>query len=187
MQGLNRGMPIIASCALLLGCGSDTEPASDLPEAREASSAARRLGYILRPGEGEVLGPDIIKASPRSGTQGSVIIQSTLRGPFSSGRHVHLEADELFYVVGGSGMISLGSEDHRIGDGYVVFVPAGSEHRIFATEGQQVEVIEFLDRPGLDEEFRAWHRRMADDSTTMTLEEVNELSRPNGTVYRTLQ
>ena len=33
-----------------------------------------RRGYVLKVGEGEVLGADIIKASPRSGTQGSVMV-----------------------------------------------------------------------------------------------------------------
>ena len=182
-------MTVVLICLVVAACVGEPEASAGPTLSRQApeDSSAERVGYVLRPNEGEILGQDIIKASPSSGTQGSVLITSALSDGFSSGFHTHLEADELFYVIDGRGMISMGGEEYIVEAGFVAFVPAGTDHRIHVEEGGSVEVLEFLDEPGLDEEFRAWHRRMSEDPTPLTLEEVNEISRQYGTVYRTLE
>lgn len=49
-----------------------------------------------------------------------------------------------------------------------------------------MEVIGFLDKPGIDEEFRVWHQRFSENPAELTLDELNEVSRQYGTVYRSL-
>ena len=68
---------------------------------------------------------DIIKASPDGGTQGSVMILQTMSEGFSTGLHIHLEADELFYIVSGTGTFTLDDDAVAVGPGDVVFAPAG--------------------------------------------------------------
>ena len=172
-----------------VACGGPNRADEDASNASGTSAPAReqpRFAYILQPNEGEVLGTDVIKASPNSGTQGSVMISQTMGAGFSTGRHVHLEADELFYVVSGEGIVSLGEDERPVSTGYVIFVPAGAEHRIRVEDGGQMEIIEFLDKPGLDEEFRVWHRRFSENPEDLSLEELNEVSRQYGTVYRSV-
>ena len=71
-----------------------------------------RKGYVLKPGEGEALGPSrLIKASPQSGTQGGVIVLDQLRPGFQTTFHIHTNADEFFYVVGGEGRAADGFAD----------------------------------------------------------------------------
>jgi mannose-6-phosphate isomerase-like protein (cupin superfamily) len=37
--------------------------------------------------------------------------------------------DEIYYVIEGEGLISIGGEDHEIRKGAIIFVPANSDHR----------------------------------------------------------
>jgi hypothetical protein len=49
-----------------------------------------------------------------------------------------------------------------------------------------MELLAFLDKPGLDEEFRAWHRAYGEEAP-VSLEQLNEVAQRYGTVYKTLQ
>ena len=168
-----------------VGCAGGTPNTEK--DAADGRAVTRRHGYVLKRGEGEILGSDIIKASPSSGTSGSVMILQPMPGGFSTGLHVHLEADELFYAVSGRGMVTLDKRDFVVEAGDVFFAPAGMEHKVFVAEGSQLEVLEFLDKPGVDEEFRVWHRRFSQNPAELTLEELNAVARKYGTVYRTLK
>lgn len=140
-------------------------------------------GYVLKNGEGEEACCGVlIKASPRSGSRAGLLILQPMPAHFSTGIHYHTEADEFFYVVSGSGTATVAGEEHPIEAGDVIFVPAGEDHRLM-TQSSGMEIIEFLDKPGLDDEFRG-ATNLGDD---FTLEELNAISRPNGTVYRTLE
>ena len=93
----------------------------------------------------------------------------------STGLHYHVNADEFFYVVKGRGTAHVAGRDHLIEVGDVVFIPAGMDHRLFA-KGSTMELVAFLDKPGLDEEFGAWHRAyrgmrhpLRSDSSTKSL------------------
>ena len=176
----------ICRCAILVALV--TSPVFAIgQESSTASDKTSRRGYVLKRGEGEVLGSNIIKASPKSGTQGSVMILQVMKDGFSTGVHVHVEADELFYVVDGKGRATLAGVDVAVEAGDVIFVPAGEDHRLFVAEGERLEVLEFLDKPGLDEEFRAFHYRLSEEPEELTLDELNAISRQYGTVYRTLK
>ncbi len=139
----------------------------------------KRRGYVLRAGEGEVLGADIIKASPRSGTQGSVMVYGEEAAGSTSGLHYHMKADEFFYVLKGRGTITLGGEDISIGPGDMIFVPVGADHRITSSKDDPLTVIFILDRPGIAEQFR-----LKMDREKMSLKEFNAVTRKFGTVYK---
>jgi len=50
--------------------------------------------------------------------------------------------DELYYVVGGKGMIRVGAEDRPVAPGTAVYVPAGVEHHFHSIVAElQVLVI----------------------------------------------
>ena len=143
-------------------------------------------GYILKAGEGEAVAGSLIKASPKSGTQNAVMILQPMHDGASTGLHYHLKADELFYVVSGTGTVTLGDENHVIEGGDVIFVPVGLDHEMTADRGPFV-LLEFKDLAGLDEEFRVWHRRFVENGEEMTLDRLNEFAKPLGTIYKTLQ
>lgn len=147
---------------------------------------------ILTRNEGELLdlpfGPWIIKASPRTGTQGSELHWFAADPGFSTGLHVHLEADELFYVVKGEGRATINQSEAPIGEGDVIFIPKGSDHRLVNTNPDQpLVLLFFLDKPGLADEARESYRRyLADPTEETTLESLNEIANKFGTVYKTL-
>ena len=61
-----------------VGCAGGTpKTAKDTADGR---AVTRRHGYVIKRGEGEILGSDIIKASPSSGTSGSVMILQPMPG-----------------------------------------------------------------------------------------------------------
>jgi mannose-6-phosphate isomerase-like protein (cupin superfamily) len=95
----------------------------------------------------------------------------------TSGIHLHLEADEFFYVLG---HMRLGSEDHEIGAGNMIFVPVGTDHRITSSNEDPLHVIFIVDRPGLAEQFR-----LGLDRTRMTVEEFNTIVEKYGSIYKT--
>ena len=75
-----------------------------------------REGYVLRANEGEeVFEGTRVKASPELGTRAiEVIIWANPTG-FSTGLHYHLEADEYFFIVSGSGVVTIGDNTYDSG------------------------------------------------------------------------
>ncbi len=146
----------------------------------------KRRGYVLKPGEGEKLGPvRIIKASPKSGTQGGVMVLDELPPGFTTGIHVHTEADEFFYVISGRGTATLGEEDEAIGPGDVVFVPAGSDHAMSVDADNSMELLFFMDKPGIEGFFREAHAKYFSKSKPLTLEACNAIGRKYAYVCKT--
>ena len=177
MDTRKQTRPLFVCIALMIS----VDPAyADDTESGHADMQGKH-GYVLKPGEGE---PDgfggLIKASPRTGTQGVVFVVGQDAPSSTSGIHVHLEADEFFYVLDGTGRILLGTEEHEIDAGDTIFVPVGSEHRVTSSEDDPLYMIFVVDRPGLDEQFR-----LALDRTNMTVQEFNAIVEQYGTVYKT--
>ena len=83
-----------------------------------------------------------------------------------------LRPDEFFYVLQGRGTIRIGNENTVIEAGDTVVVLVGEDHRITSSEDDPLTVVYFLDRPGLEEQFR-----LKLDRETMTLEEFNAIVR----------
>jgi len=145
-------------------------------------------GYVVKRGEGQPLfgGQTLIKASPESGTQGTEMFWGALGPEFSTGLHVHHQADEFFYVVSGTGVAFVGGKDVPIEAGDVVFVPKGGDHLLRTASDASLEIVTLVDRPGLASEFRAHHVKSDGGKVPLTLEQLNEISERYGTTYKTL-
>ena len=158
-----------------------------------ASTAwAQEQGYVLKRDEGEVLDFDngtwIIKASPQSGTQGGEMHWNAASPGSSTGLHVHLRADEFFYVLSGRGIVVLGDKEVSIEPGDVIFVPKGHDHKLVNTDSDLLLELLFLqDKPGVADETRALYHRFEATGEPPTLEELNEISKKYGTIYKTLK
>ena len=145
-------------------------------------------GYVLKRNEGEKLfeGSTIIKASPRTGSQGAEMFWSALGAGFSSGIHVHHTADEFFYVLSGTGVALVGGNEVSIETGDVVFVPKGQDHRLKTSGPDPLEIVFLVDKPGLANEFRDYHVKSDGGRMLLTLKELNRISKQYGTTYKTL-
>jgi mannose-6-phosphate isomerase-like protein (cupin superfamily) len=66
--------------------------------------------------------------------------------------HVHANEDELFYIVEGEHVITLGDDEHRLGPGDAIFAPRGIPHaqrRVEPGVGRELVVL----TPGGFEQF----------------------------------
>ena len=152
----------------------------------EGNDTESPQGFVLKPGEGEDTigdGSSLIKASPKTGTQGVVFVEDRMPPSSTSGIHAHLEADEFFYVLDGIGNIRLGQDQHEISAGDMIFVPVGTDHRITSSQNNPLHVIFIVDRPGLDEQFRLEFEGL--DRAKMTIAQFNSIVERYGTVYKT--
>lgn len=142
---------------------------------------SERKGYVLKPEEGEKLGSiRTIKASPKSGTQGGVMVIDKLYAGFETTFHVHEGADEFFYVISGDGTAEFDGQEIAVSTGDVIFVPAGSEHNMKVSEDGPMELLFFFDKPGADQWFREAHEQYFSKSIPMTVEDCNQLGKKYG-------
>ena len=56
----------------------------------------------------------VVKASPRTGTEGSILVEQTFQRGGATNLHMHDQGDELFYVVSGQGTATLGDKQEVI-------------------------------------------------------------------------
>jgi len=54
-------------------------------------------------------------------------------------------ADELYYVIQGSGMMELGKTKRSVAEGSIVFVPAGMRHRFYGNSEDLVVLYMFAE------------------------------------------
>lgn len=57
--------------------------------------------------------------------------------------HVHTGYDEVYYVLSGSGAITLDTETARLAPGTVAVIPAGVPHSLEADPGEELEFVIF--------------------------------------------
>lgn len=155
-----------------------------------ASIWSQPRGYILKPDEGERLPgvrPTIIKASPQTGTQGVEAFRDTMAAGSSTGIHVHLQADEFFYVVRGAGVALVGNQETPITADDFIFIPKGHDHRVRNAGPAPLELLFLVDRPGLVSDFREARGEEVRRKRRLTLEERNRISQTYGTIRKTLQ
>jgi mannose-6-phosphate isomerase-like protein (cupin superfamily) len=56
--------------------------------------------------------------------------------------------DEVYYILEGSGMLRVGSEDHAFEPGSILFVPARAEHRYHDIQEDLVALVFFAPAEG---------------------------------------
>ena len=147
------------------------------------SQAQAADGFVLKAGLGEHLQNGIVvKASPKTGTRGSILVEQTFHRNGKTPVHIHEQGDELFYVVTGRGTARLVERIQAIEAGDVVFVPAGAVHQISNLKNDDpLRVVFFMASAELVEEFRAIHERVTSDpSRPITPEERAAISKRIG-------
>jgi len=156
------------------------------PSTPSGAVVGERGPFLVKRGEGEkVLGMGTIKASPRTGTQGAALFYWSIPEPGSGGVHVHDSADEFFYILSGTGSVLVGEKKESFGPGDTILVPKGTDHGI--SPASPVEMLFFVDKPGLADEFREVTAKSNGGKTQLTLEEVNAISQKYGTTYKSLR
>jgi mannose-6-phosphate isomerase-like protein (cupin superfamily) len=69
---------------------------------------------------------------PTAPVRNQSLAEAALAGGQATERHYHAEAEEIYYVVEGSGEMELDGERRTVGIGDAVLIPPGARHRIRA-------------------------------------------------------
>jgi mannose-6-phosphate isomerase-like protein (cupin superfamily) len=69
---------------------------------------------------------------PTAPVRNQSLAEATLAGGQATERHYHAEAEEIYYVVEGSGEMELDGERRPVGIGDAVLIPPGARHQIRA-------------------------------------------------------
>ena len=154
----------ILTMAGLVAC-ADNRPPSGERQTEPAVPSGTVEGFILKAGAGEpLLNGIVVKASPETGTEGTILVEQTFQKGGTTNLHLHEQGDELFYVVSGRGTATLGDATDEIVAGDVIFVPRNAVHRIEnLIREEPLRVVFFMDSPELVEEFRAIHERVTSE------------------------
>src|SRR6185436_12351344 len=138
-----RSLFLLTSLSFLCACSE---------KAKEKTTAPTGQGYVLKHDEGNVLpGYDsslIVKASPEQGTETNITIVQKIKPGKGTGLHYHDDADEIFYVIEGSGIAVLGPKTYNIESGDFIFVPKNLDHKLRKNDSTGIlKVVFFLNKP----------------------------------------
>jgi mannose-6-phosphate isomerase-like protein (cupin superfamily) len=168
--------------SLLPGCAE---------KAKDKTTTPTNQGYVLKQDQGTVFpGSDsslIVKVSPELGSQNDITIVQKIKPGKGTGLHYHKDADEIFYVIEGTGTAVLGDKSFAIQAGDFIFIPKNLAHKIRKYDSTGIlKVVFFMDKPGLLEFFKERHKQFYLDKKPMTLEELNSVAKKYGTHFKTL-
>lgn len=65
------------------------------------------------------------------------LVLMTLQPGDEIGLEVHEDHDQFIRIEGGTGVVRLNSEEHKLMDGTAVVIPAGVEHNVINTSGDE--------------------------------------------------
>ncbi|MBP6823485.1 MAG: cupin domain-containing protein [Acidobacteria bacterium] len=58
--------------------------------------------------------------------------------------HAHKDEDKLYFVLGGSGTFIVDDETQELGEGQIIFAPAGSNHGVKNTSDGRLKLLVFM-------------------------------------------
>ena len=146
-------------------------------------------GYVVNAGEGEHLahfadaGEIFIWVGPATGSAGFALGTQQVRVGGGIPIHRHLQMDEAFYVLEGSGIFSLNDVSHPIKKGATIFIPKNAWHG-FTTPEHDLLLLWVMAPAGLDGFFRETCNPPGVPPKQLTREQIHEIGRKYGTEYR---
>jgi quercetin dioxygenase-like cupin family protein len=154
----------------------------------EAQVAATQ-GYVLSATDGEHLvhfrdhGNIYIKAGSATGS--SKMAFGTQQVTLAAGIpvHRHLEMDEAFYVLEGSGTVTLNDVPHGFEKGGSIFIPGNTWHG-FNNPDHELLLLWIVAPAGLDGFFRETCSPAGTPPKQLTREQIQQIARKYGTEFR---
>ncbi|MEO7156535.1 MAG: cupin domain-containing protein [Vicinamibacterales bacterium] len=146
-----------------------------------------RQGYVLGPTEGEHLirnaGSLFIKVDPSRGSNN--IALGTQQLPIRTGIkvHQHHEADEVLFVLEGSGYSILGDSRMPIEKGSSIFVPKGAWHGVENPDSELL-LLWVVAPPGLEAFFREVGSAPGAPPKEFTSEQLNDIAHKHGVRFK---
>ena len=159
-----------------------------LPEAA-TEAQTRPPGSVLSPTEGEQLvhfrdrGKILIKVGSTRGSGTLALGTQQVMAGTGIPIHRHLQMDEAFYILEGSGICTLNEERHAFEKGATIFIPKNSWHG-FANPDHELLLLWIVTPAGLEGFFRDTCNPPGVPPRQLTREQINEIARKYGTEFR---
>src|SRR5262245_3546048 len=140
-------------------------------------------GYVLGPTEGEHLirnaGSYIINVDPSRGSNNMAL--GTQQVPIRTGIHVHLhqEANEVLFVLEGTGFGILDDTRMPIEKGSAIYIPKGVWHGV-ENPNSELLLLWVVAPPGLETFFREVSSALGAPPKQLTRKQLNEIAQKHG-------
>jgi mannose-6-phosphate isomerase-like protein (cupin superfamily) len=140
-------------------------------------------GYVLGPTEGEHLirnaGSIIIKVDPSRGSNNMAL--GTQQVPIRTGIQVHLhqEANEVLFVLEGTGFDILDDTRMPVEKGSAIYIPKGVWHGVENPDGELL-LLWVVAPPGLETFFSEVASAPGAPPRQLTREQLNEITQKHG-------
>jgi quercetin dioxygenase-like cupin family protein len=172
----------------LLGLGS-LGIGQVLSQGAPSVQASPSLGYVLGSAEGEHLvhfrdhGNIYIKAGSATGSDGLALGTQQVTLGAGIPVHRHLRMDEAFYVLEGSGVVTLNDTRHTFEKGATIFIPRNSWHG-FSNPDHELLILWIISPAGLDGFFRETCSAPGAAPKQLTRDQLREIALNYGTEFR---
>jgi quercetin dioxygenase-like cupin family protein len=157
-----------------------------LPATTNAQAAAPK-GYVIGPTEGEHLiqrgGNIFIKTDPTKGSNGLAMGTQQVLAGVGIPIHRHVDMEEAFYVIEGSGTFILNDVPHPIQKGDSIFIPRNSWHGFQNPDGELL-LLWIVAPPELAAFFREFAAHPGATPVQRTKEQMDEVAHKYGTEFR---
>ena len=146
-----------------------------------------RQGYVLGPAEGEHLirnaGTLLIKVDPSRGSNNMAL--GTQQVPIRAGIpvHQHNEADEVLFVLEGTGFGILGDTRMSVEKGSAMYVPNGVWHGVENPESELL-LLWVVAPPGVEAFFREVASAPGAPPKQLSREQLNEIAQKHGMRFK---
>jgi len=153
------------------------------------AQAAARPGYVLGATEGEHLihfrdhGNIYIKIGQATGSDGLALGTQQVTLGAGVPIHRHLRMDEAFYVLEGSGVLTLNDVPHTFEKGGTIFIPRNTWHG-FSNPDHELLLLWTMAPAGLDGFFRDTCNPPGVPPKQLTREQIREIALKYGTEFR---
>lgn len=167
------------------GLGLSQAIPSNTAEAQRSATQA----YVLAAAEGEHLvhfrdhGNIYIKAGSATGSDNLAIGTQQVTRAAGIPVHRHFEMDEAFYVLEGSGTVTLNDVPHNFEKGTTVFIPKNTWHG-FQNPNHELLLLWITMPAGLDGFFRETCSAPGAPPKNLTREQIKQLALKYGTEFR---
>jgi quercetin dioxygenase-like cupin family protein len=160
-----------------------------LPPAVVGGQSVAQQGYALAASEGEHLvhfrdqGNIFIKVGSATGSDNLALGTQQVMAGSGIPIHRHLQMEEAFYVLEGSGVFTLNDVAHPFEKGATIFIPRNSWHG-FANPDHELLLLWIVSPAGLDGFFRDTCNPPGVPPKKLTRAQLNEIARKYATEFR---
>ena len=155
----------------------------------QAVGQSAQSGPVVGAAEGEHLihfrdhGEVFLKIGSASGSGNLALGTQQVMAGSGIPVHRHFQMDEAFYVLDGSGVVTLNDVPHAFEKGATIFIPKNSWHG-FSNPDHELLLLWIVSPAGLDGFFRETCNPPGTPPRQLTRDQINEIARKYATEFR---